>query len=122
MASCDIAATAYKFKVLARDTAGLVFNVLIDVDAAAMASDPQALARHEQALQSLARSRWDMDVQGVYWRFVVGAGNLGVAPVAPPEPAPFSLPDTTPHRAPEWMRRDFAPTQPMERPEDEPKP
>lgn len=123
MTASEIAATAYKFKVLTRDAAGLVFNVLIDVDAAAMASDPQALALHEQALQSLARSRWDMDVQGVYWRFVVGADPVGVAPVAPsePAPAPFSLPDAAPHRAPEWVRRDFAPTQPMKRPEDDPK-
>ncbi len=122
MAAGNIDAAAYKFKVLARDTAGQIFNVLIDVDAEAMATDPGALRQHEQALQALARKRWGMEVQGIYWRFTVAAGRASGNAVPAPEPSPFTLPDVAPHRAPEWVRRDFAPTQPMERPEADPKP
>lgn len=74
-----VLSTSYDFKVLALDTSGDGFLVLVDLALPADAMPDEYLLEIERWIQSSARSRHAMEVQAVYWRRKAVHDQRGIA-------------------------------------------
>lgn len=74
-----VLSTSYEFKVLALDSSGDGFLVLIDLSLPADVMPDEYLLEIERWVQSSARSRHSMQVQAVYWRRQAVHDQRGVA-------------------------------------------
>lgn len=104
MIRAGVLSSAYKFRALPLDRVGQSFIVLIELDAAATAHDPDSLQDWESTLQTHAQDSLGLVVKAVYWR-LHPAQTTALVP-EPPSHEPFP-PAPAPTRRPE----DFAPTQ-----------
>jgi len=74
-----VLSTSYEFKVLALDSSGDGFLVLVDLSLPADVMPDEYLLEIERWVQSSARSRHSMQVQAVYWRRQAVHDQRGVA-------------------------------------------
>ena len=74
-----VLSTSYDFKVLALDTSGDGFLVLVDLALPADAMPDEYLLEIERWIQSSARSRHAMQVEAVYWRRKAAHDQRGMA-------------------------------------------
>ncbi|OOG88234.1 hypothetical protein B0E41_02795 [Hydrogenophaga sp. A37] len=74
-----VLSTSYDFKVLALDSTGDGFLVLVDLALPAEAMPDEYLLEIERWIQSSARSRHSMQVQAVYWRRKAAHDQRGMA-------------------------------------------
>jgi hypothetical protein len=74
-----VLSTSYEFKVLALDSSGDGFLVLVDLSLPADVMPDEYLLEIERWVQSSARSRHSMEVQAVYWRRQAVHDQRGVA-------------------------------------------
>lgn len=74
-----VLSTSYEFKVLALDSSGDAFLVLIDLSLPADVMPDEYLLEIESWVQKSARSRHGMQVQAVYWRRRAVHDQRGVA-------------------------------------------
>jgi hypothetical protein len=74
-----VLSTSYDFKVLALDTSGDGFLVLVDLALPADAMPDEYLLEIERWIQGSARSRHSMEVQAVYWRRKAVHDQRGIA-------------------------------------------
>lgn len=74
-----VLSTSYEFKVLALDSSGDGFLVLIDLSLPADVMPDEYLLEIERWVQNSARSRHGMQVQAVYWRRRAVHDQRGVA-------------------------------------------
>ena len=74
-----VLSTSYEFKVLALDSSGDAFLVLIDLSLPSDVMPDEYLLEIERWIQSSARSRHAMQVQAVYWRRQAVHDQRGVA-------------------------------------------
>lgn len=82
MVRSGVLSSAYKFKVLSLDPQGRQFLVMIDI---ASANGGDIARQHEMAalLAQFARTRFRIEVTGVYWRVQPALGAAGQAASAP---------------------------------------
>jgi hypothetical protein len=74
-----VLSTSYEFKVLALDSSGDAFLVLVDLSLPSDVMPDEYLLEIERWVQSSARSRHAMQVQAVYWRRQAVHDQRGVA-------------------------------------------
>jgi hypothetical protein len=74
-----VLSTSYEFKVLALDSSGDAFLVLVDLSLPADVMPDEYLLEIERWVQNSARSRHGMQVQAVYWRRRAVHDQRGVA-------------------------------------------
>jgi hypothetical protein len=74
-----VLSTSYEFKVLALDSSGDGFLVLVDLSLPADVMPDEYLLEIERWIQTSARSRHSMQVQAVYWRRQAVHDQRGVA-------------------------------------------
>lgn len=74
-----VLSTSYEFKVLALDSSGDGFLVLVDLSLPADVLPDEYLLEIERWVQSSARSRHSMQVQSVYWRRQAVHDQRGIA-------------------------------------------
>lgn len=74
-----VLSTSYEFKVLALDSSGDSFLVLVDLSLPADVMPDEYLLEIESWVQKSARSRHGMQVQAVYWRRRAVQDQRGVA-------------------------------------------
>jgi hypothetical protein len=74
-----VLSTSYEFKVLALDSSGDAFLVLVDLSLPADVMPDEYLLEIERWVQNSARSRHGMKVQAVYWRRQAVHDQRGVA-------------------------------------------
>lgn len=74
-----VLSTSYEFKVLALDSSGDAFLVLVDLSLPSDVMPDEYLLEIERWIQSSARSRHAMQVQAVYWRRQAVHDQRGVA-------------------------------------------
>jgi hypothetical protein len=74
-----VLSTSYEFKVLALDSSGDAFLVLVDLSLPADVMPDEYLLEIERWVQNSARSRHGMKVQAVYWRRQAVQDQRGVA-------------------------------------------
>ena len=74
-----VLSTSYEFKVLALDSSGDGFLVLVDLSLPADVLPDEYLLEIERWVQSSARSRHSMQVQAVYWRRQAVHDQRGIA-------------------------------------------
>jgi hypothetical protein len=109
MVRVGVLSSAFKFKVLALDQRGRTFLVMIDLSSE-FAGETDKLAEIEALIAQTGKTRYELVVQAVYWRFydTVVSGSLAPRPVtagaatsmmgaaanARPAPAPYVSPAT----------------------------
>ena len=112
MVRVGVLSSAFKFKVLALDQRGRTFLVMIDLSSE-FAGETDKLAEIEALIAQTGKTRYELVVQAVYWRFydtvvsgslaprpvTVGAATamMGAAANARPAPAPYVSAAATPH-------------------------
>lgn len=74
-----VLSTSYQFKVLALDSSGDGFLVLLDLSLPADVMPDEYLLEIERWIQTSARSRHSMTVQAVYWRREAVHDQRGIA-------------------------------------------
>jgi hypothetical protein len=81
MVRVGILSAGYKFKVLALDSTGQRFVVMVDL-APAYAADPGQQRNIESLIAELAKARLDASVHAVYWRINGQIHTMPTPPVA----------------------------------------
>ena len=74
-----VLSTSYDFKVLALDTSGDGFLVLVDLALPADAMPDEYLLEIERWIQQSAKTRHEMDIRSVYWRRKASHDQVGMA-------------------------------------------
>ncbi len=85
MVRVGILSSAFKFKVLALDQRGRTFLVMIDLSAK-FGVETGKLAEIEALIAQSAKTRFEMVVQAVYWRFPEMVGASATSPTAASAP------------------------------------
>jgi hypothetical protein len=87
MVRVGILSSAFKFKVLALDQRGRTFLVMMDLSAE-FAGETEKLAEIESLIAHSAKSRFELIVQAVYWRFyeAVAVTSARTGPASAPAP------------------------------------
>lgn len=96
MVRVGVLSSAFKFKVLALDQRGRTFLVMIDLSAE-FAGETDKLSEIEALISQTAKTRFELVVQAVYWRFydtVVSNAVSRQAAVSAPAPM-FGLPPSS---------------------------
>jgi hypothetical protein len=95
MVRVGILSSAFKFKVLALDQRGRTFLVMIDLSAE-FAGETEKLSEIEALIAQSAKTRFELVVQAVYWRFyeAVAVGAVRAAPASAPAPL-FGMPSNS---------------------------
>ncbi len=95
MVRVGILSSAFKFKVLALDQRGRTFLVMIDLSAE-FAGETEKLSEIEALIAQSAKTRFELIVQAVYWRFyeAVAVGAVRSAPASAPAPL-FGMPGSS---------------------------
>jgi hypothetical protein len=78
MVRVGVLSSAFKFKVLALDQRGHTFLVMIDLSAE-FAGETEKLAEIEALIAQSAKTRYDLTVQAVYWRFYESIASAAAA-------------------------------------------
>jgi hypothetical protein len=96
MVRVGVLSSAFKFKVLALDQRGQTFLVMIDLSAE-FAGETDKLSEIEALISQTAKTRFELIVQAVYWRFfdtVVSNAVSRQAAVSAPAPM-FGMPQSS---------------------------
>jgi hypothetical protein len=96
MVRVGVLSSAFKFKVLALDQRGRTFLVMIDLSAE-FAGETDKLSEIEALISQTAKTRFELVVQAVYWRFydtVVSNAVSRQAAVSAPAPM-FGMPPSS---------------------------
>jgi hypothetical protein len=89
MVRIGVLSSAFKFKVLALDQRGHTFLVMIDLSAE-FAGETDKLTEIENLIAQSAKTRYDLTVQAVYWRFYDSVTSASARQQgAPSAPAPL---------------------------------
>ena len=87
MVRVGILSSAFRFKVLALDQRGRIFLVMIDLSSE-FGGETAKLAEIEAMIAQSAKTRFEVVVQAVYWRFTEavssGSAQMGVSPAPAP--------------------------------------
>lgn len=90
MVRVGVLSSAFKFKVLALDQRGRTFLVMIDLSSE-FAGETDKLAEIEALIAQTAKTRYELVVQAVYWRFYDTVASGSVAPRAVTSGAPTPM-------------------------------
>jgi hypothetical protein len=90
MVRVGVLSSAFKFKVLALDQRGRTFLVMIDLSSE-FAGETDKLAEIEALIAQTAKTRYELVVQAVYWRFYDTVASGSVAPRVVSSGAPTSM-------------------------------
>jgi hypothetical protein len=91
MVRVGVLSSAFKFKVLALDQRGKTFLVMIDLSAE-FAGETDKLSEIESLISQAAKTRFELVVQAVYWRFYETVmSNAASRQSATSGPVPFGL-------------------------------
>jgi hypothetical protein len=88
MVRIGVLSSAFKFKVLALDQRGHTFLVMIDLSAE-FAGETDKLTEIENLIAQSAKTRYDLTVQAVYWRFYDSVSGIAGRPNAASAPTPL---------------------------------
>jgi hypothetical protein len=94
MVRVGVLSSAFKFKVLALDQRGRTFLVMIDLSSE-FAGETDKLAEIEALIAQTAKTRYELVVQAVYWRFYDTVASGSVAPRAVTSGVPTAMMGTS---------------------------